>query len=174
MTEKENKKINEQEDEVENDGGNQKYFEMEQQAKYCMYLISTFKTKKENKGFLRKSAIVGILVAIFLIGVALVINVKTNLSPEIKDVVLNVIYTIEIPLVLFILTDSISSVRNIKIENENRINEFIKTAMPLYNTQWFLANVDYKDIVKYYLYFTNPNDDECKNLIPEKERPDVL
>lgn len=166
-------KTKEREKEVKNDEGNQRNVEMKEQAKYCQHLISTFKTKEDNKGFLRNSAIVGIIVAIALIGFALMINVETNLLPEIKDVVLNVIYTIEIPLVLFILTDSISSVRNTKIENENRINEFIKTAMPLF-TAGFLNDEEYIYIKNYYLHFTNPNDDECKNLIPKEERPDVL
>ena len=170
MTEKETK-TKEREKEVKNDEGNQRNVEMKEQAKYCQHLISTFKTKEENKSFLKKARnLCIVLIIILLCALPFIYKIVDG---DGKQIATDVIFVIEMPLVLFIITDSISSVRNTKIDNENRINEFIKTAMPLF-TAGFLNDEEYINIKNYYLHFTNPNDDECKKLISKEERPDVL
>lgn len=147
--------------------------EVQEKIKYCQYLISTFKPKKDNKGFLKCSSIVGIILLLMFSYILYCASTSAVLSDDVKDFAINIISVIEIPLGMFILTDSISSVRNTKIENENRINEFIKSAMPLF-TAGFLNDEEYINIKNYYLHFTNLNDDECKNLISKEERPDVF
>ena len=141
--------------------------ELEEKIKYCEYLISTFETKKENKNFQKW---VLIICGVFMLILLLCLFNQTDLSQENKEVVTPIICSIGIPLVVCMITNCNSRIRNSKIENETRINEFIKTAQPLY-IGGYLKNRNYKKILNYYLYFTNQ---KSKDLIADDDEPDLL
>lgn len=167
-----------------------------EKVKYCRYLIHMIHTKAENKKKGRDVAIICIILFIALMVILAKGNVfdseylltffnksqikvsSNNVFAYIKDVIV----VIEIPLVMYIFTDANTNINHSKHENETRINEFIRVAMPLYcdktldRSKYMDVKVFYEKILKPYEHYkieSNLDPNLLKDIYQSKIKNDT-